>query len=358
MKEFGSDFHYISGFHDEGCTLNDFCPHANYYADGRQALIHLYQSQGWKRLWVPEYFCYDVITSLKEAGLNLMFYTDWPGNDDANLCSSMVAGRVSCGARQYDSLNKVVRPSDAVLRVNYFGTRSYRRPEKLSVAAVIEDHTHDLIGDWPIHSTADWCIASLRKSLPIPEGGMLWSPIGLKLPSAPKVSEENERMATIRWNAMKLKARYLAGEAVEKVEFRKGYVETEEYFDHAQVCALDKSSQEYLKIFDIRSWYNQKRSNWELLKDIKKEGVLVIAPESMSCYPFSLVLLFDNPDERDRVRKDLIAHQIYPAVLWNVPDTASDGVKSFSRRMLSLHCDARYTADDIRQMRSIIESIL
>ena len=94
------------------------------------------------------------------------------------------------------------------------------------------------------------------------------------------------------------------------------------------------------------------------MKDVKKEVELVIASESMSCYPFSLVLLFDNPDERDRVRKDLIAHQIYPAVLWNVPDTASCEVKSFSRRMLSIHCDARYTADDIQQMKTIIELIL
>lgn len=358
MKEFGSDFHYISGFQCVGNAFGDFYPHANYYADGRQALIHLYHAQGWQRLWVPEYFCYEVIESVKQAGLKLMLYQDWPGNDDVDLCSSMVAGRVSCGARQYDNLNNVVRPSDAVLWVNYLGTRSYRSFEKLPVAAVIEDHTHDLIGDWPMHSTADWCIASLRKTLPIPEGGMLWSPVGLKLPSVPEVSEENERIAIIRWEAMKLKARYLAGEAVEKVEFRKGYVETEEYFDHAQACALDKASQEYLKTFDIRSWYNQKRENWELLKYIKKDGVRVICPENMGCYPFSLILLFDNPDERDRVRKDLIAHQIYPAVLWNVPDTANEEVKNFSRRMLSIHCDARYTADDIRQMRSIIESIL
>lgn len=343
MIEFGSDFHYISGFQGASNTLYGFFLKANYYADGRQALIHLYQSQGWQRLWVPEYFCYDVITSLKEAGLNLMLYSDWPGNDDVNL---------------YDNLSMVVRPSDVVLLVNYYGTRSFRSTEKLPVAAIVEDHTHALIGDWPIHSTADWCIASLRKTVPIPEGGMLWSPMGLKLPSAPEMSEENDQIATIRWEAMKLKTRYLTSEAVEKVEFRKGYVETEEYFDHAPICAMDKASQEYLKTFDIRSWYNQKRDNWELLKDIKKEGIKVIRPENIGCYPFSLVLLFDNPDERDRVRKALIEHQIYPAVLWNVPDTASFEVKSFSRRMLSIHCDGRYTADDIQQMKTIIESIL
>ena len=346
MIEFGSDFHYISGLQGVGNTLGDFYPHANYYADGRQALMHLYHSQDWQRLWVPEYFCYDVIASLKEAGLNLMFYQDWP--DDHN---------------DSETLENIQRkglflPTDAVLRVNYYGTRKFRSTEKLPIAAVVEDHTHDLIGDWPIHSTADWCIASLRKTLPIPEGGMLWSPMGLKLPQPPETSAENEEIATIRWDTMKLKARYLAGETVEKAVFRKGYVETEEYFDHAQVCAMDKASQEYLKTFDIRSWYNQKRENWEMLKDIKKDGVQVICPENMGCYPFSLVLLFDIHEERERVRKELIEHQIYPAVLWNVPDTVCEEAKSFSRRMLSIHCDGRYTGDNIMEMRSVIESIL
>lgn len=345
MIEFGSDFHYVIGFQGEGNALSDFCPKANYYADGRQALIHLYHSQGWQRLWMPEYFCYDVIASLNEAGLNLMFYSDYPvANDEQTLEAIRQEGNFL--------------PTDAILRVNYYGTRSCRSAEKLPVAAIVEDHSHDLIGDWPIQSTTNWCIASLRKTLPVPEGGMLWSPVGLKLPSVPEVSEENVQISNVRWEAMKLKARYLAGEAVEKAEFRKGYVETEEYFDHAQVCALDKSSQEYLKTFDIRSWYNLKRENWELLKDIKKEGVRVIGPESMGCYPFSLVLLFDNPYERDRVRKELIAHQIYPAVLWNVPNTVSGEVKSFSRRMLSIHCDGRYSSEDIVQMRAVIESIL
>lgn len=346
MIEFGSDFHYINRFWCLENTLSDFYPHANYYADGRQALIHLYHSQGWQRLWMPEYFCYEVVESLKQAGLNLVFYTDYPSNrDDARTLEAI----------QHKGL---FRPTDAVLRVNYFGTRVFRTAERLSVAAVIEDHTHDLIGDWLMHSTADWCIASLRKSLPIPEGGILWSPMGLRLPEAPTPSQENEQIASIRWEAMRLKTRYLSGEPIEKATFRKGYIETEEFFDTAPVCALDNVSQEYLRTFNIREWYNRKRANWELLKDIRKEGVQVVLPESLGCYPFSLVLLFDNPDERDRVRKKLIEHRIYPAVLWNIPAPLSGEVFCFSRCMLSIHCDARYTMDEILDMKSIIESIL
>lgn len=346
MIEFGSDFHYFPPNGDPSNTLKDYFPTANYYADGRQAIIHLYHSQGWQRLWVPEYYCYDVIASLKKSGLNLMLYRDIPdGNVDKETLEKI-------------QINGHFLPTDAILRVNYFGTRKLRSSEKLSEVSLVEDHTHDLIGEWPIHSEADWCIASLRKTLPLPEGGILWSPKRLKLPQAPGASAENERIAAIRWNAMKLKACYLAGNDVKKAEFRKGYVETEEFFDHAPVCSLDTECHKYLRTFNINEWYIQKRKNWELLKDIQKEGVRVLTPEGEDSYPFSLVLLFDKPEERDRVRKSLIEHRIYPAVLWNVPDTASDGVKSFSRRMLSIHCDGRYSSDDIQQMKLIIDSIL
>lgn len=346
MIEFGSDFHYVEERGGGKNTLQDFFPSANYYADGRQALIHLYRSQGWQRLWVPEYFCYDVVASLREAGLELRFYTDYPDDHDDSKTLENI------------QRNGHFRPTDAVLRVNYFGMRSNRRCEKLSVPAVVEDHTHDLIGDWALRSTADWCIASLRKSLPIPEGGMLWSPVGLRLPEQPALSDENERIAAIRWEAMKLKADYLAGENVEKAAFRAGFVDTEEYFDRANVCDIDSLSREYLTQFDVRDWYNKKRENWELLRDIKKDGIRVVLPECRGCYPFSLVLLFDSFEERNRVRKELIERQIYPAILWNIPEPKDGDVFKFSRGMLSIHCDARYTKEDILQMRSIIESIL
>lgn len=347
MIEFGSDFHYIPAGNQQATTLADFYPKANYYADGRQALIHLYQSQGWERLWVPEYFCYDVIESLKKAGLDLRFYSDFPGyTDDSKTLDAI-------------QRNGYLKSNDAILRVNYFGTRSYRSPEKLSVAAIIEDHTHDLIGGWAINSHADWCIASLRKTLPIPEGGILWSPVGLKLPQEPVPFVENEKIAATRWDAMRLKERYLKGEDVEKAAFRSGFVNTEEFFDHAPVCSLDVETQQYLRSFDVRGWYNQKRENWEQLRDIKKDGVRVIKPENMGCYPFSLVLLFDSLDERDRVRKELIANQIYPAVLWNIPHCPADSeLFLFSRGMLSIHCDGRYNTADIQQMKTIIESII
>ena len=340
------DFHFTANRNNVGDTVFDCFPNANYYADGRQALIDLYHSCEWKRLWIPAYFCYDVIASLQDAGLVIMPYLDWPEHHD---CSKTL---------EYIQREGLFRPTDAILLVNYFGMRAFRSPKLLPVAAIVEDHTHDLIGDWAMNSQADWCIASLRKTLPVPEGGILWSPVGHRLPHAPNRSKENERIAAIRWEAMKLKASYLAGEEIEKDSFRARYVDTEEYFDRAPISSLDIGSHEYLKAFNVRDWYNRKYENWRLLRGLQKNDVRVLIPEGIGCFPFSLTLLFDTPLERDRIRKELIAHRIYPAILWNVPDSADRDVADFSRRMLSIHCDGRYNAEDMQQMKSIIEYIL
>lgn len=346
MKEFGSDFHYINSYNKGGKKLSDYYSTANYYADGRQALIHLYKSQGWKRLWIPKYFCYDVIASLKDAGLDLVFYSDFPTYKGDSVTLNCIQNK------------GLFRPTDAILRVNYFGLRSYRSSENLPVAAIVEDHTHDLIGDWARKSTADWCIASLRKTLPIPEGGILWSPKGLKLPESPASFGKNEEVASIRWNAMELKARYLAGDDIEKSAFRSGYVDTESFFDTCDVCALDKRSQEYLLSFDMDSWYQRKLENWRLLRDIKHPNVKFLSPESTSCYPFSLVLVFSSRDKRDSVRKALIENGVYPAILWNIPAPADGDVFMMSSNMLSIHCDARYSVEDIEQLKLIIQKVL
>lgn len=297
MRELGSDFHYIVTQGSGEYTMRDLFPTANYYVKGRQALIHLYKSQGWQRLWIPEYYCYEVIESLKQAGLDLCFYVDYPGcADDGKTLESIIK-------------NGLFRPCDAVLRVNYFGTRSYRSPENLPVA-VVEDHTHDLIGEWALSSQADWCIASLHKTLPIPDGGILWSPVGLCLPKAPKA------------------------------------------------FSLDKSRRDYLKSFDIHTWYRKKRENWEILSNLKKEGIKILKPESYGCYPFSLILVFDDFAERERVKNRLVEKHVCPDVLWNVPDPKDGDVFKISRGMLSIRCDGSYKQEDILHLKTIIETVL
>lgn len=335
MKEFGSDFHYIESYQRKGSTILNIFPSAVFLADGRMCLQALIAKYKWKRIWLPQYFCYEVIdTILNQSDIELMFYIDYPGCDDTS----------EIGNIQFEK-------GDVLFRVNYFGMRDFRSEKELAVP-VIEDHTHDVIGPWAVKSDADWCIASLRKTLPIPEGGLLWSPKGYQLDETFEDTLENEQIAAKRWKAMELKRDYLNEKLVEKDAFRSLFLETEEWFDTATISRIDKRTLDFLCQFDIISWYSAKKSN---IERISRQIPNAISPENPNCNLFSLVL---QSDYRSNLRKELIDSHVYTAILWNVPDNVDSKVKQYSQSMISVHCDGRYSTDDLDEIANRIKKVL
>ena len=345
-REFGSDFHFIDSFNSGRAHLTDVFRGATLLADGRQCIVVLIRQYGWKRIWMPDYFCCEVIYTIKEqTGIEVMFYEDNPLHE----------GQVE---------NLSFEEGDVLLRMNFFGLRGQRNNKKIS-CPVIEDHTHDPFGHWALYSDADWCISSIRKILPLPEGGMMWSPKGHCLTVSLQPSEENERIAATRWEGMEMKAAYLKGETVSKEEFRKRYTETEEWFDSAEPVLIDSRSKDVVtKQLDINLWQGAKRKNWLLLKSLlsEKRGLQIplniLLPEDEACTMFSLILLLESKEQRGVVRKQLIEACVYPAILWVVPDSASVASKDFSERMLSIHCDGRYTEEDVRLLVDLLNKAL
>ena len=340
MIEFGSDFHYIDSYNSGRAHLTDVFRGATLLADGRQCIVALIRQYGWKRIWMPDYFCYEVIETIKEqTSIIVKFYEDTPLHE----------GQVD---------NLPFKEGDVLLRMNFFGLRDKRSNANIP-CPVIEDHTHDPFGHWALYSDADWCISSIRKILPLPEGGMMWSPKGYKLTIEVQPSEENEQIAATRWEGMEMKSQFLKGEIISKEEFRKRYTETEEWFDHAEPTQLDERSKIVVsKQLDINLWQGAKLKNWALLQSlVNKEVCKVLKPEDDTCTMFSLVLLFENKEKRDKVRKHMVEACVYPAILWAVPDSASENARNFSDRMLSVHCDGRYAEEDIRQLACILNKV-
>lgn len=341
MKEFGSDFHFIDTYNTGRVHLTDVIRGATLLADGRQCIVVLIRQYGWKRIWMPDYFCYEVINTIEEqTGINVMAYEDNPFHE----------GQVE---------NLPFEDGDVLMRMNFFGMRG-QRSNKNVPCPVIEDHSHDPFGHWALYSDADWCVASLRKTLPLPEGGMMWSPKGHWLSVKVDSSEVNEKIAAIRWEGMEMKASYLKGGDISKDEFRKRYTETEEFFDRAEPSRIDDRSNDVVsKKLDINLWQIAKQKNWLLLKSLLNgENCKIVVPEDETCTAFSLVILLDTKKQRDALRKRLIDACVYPAILWDVPECASDNARRFSERMLSIHCDGRYTEKDVRKLAEIINANL
>lgn len=336
-KEYGSDFHFIS---EDFRGNNNLFKKTSLYANGRQPIIDLIYQHNWKRIWMPEYFCYDIINSIKKTGIQVLFYKDYPGATDIEAIKGIN-----------------FQKDDVLFRMNFFGLRS-KRSNTFVPVPVIEDHSHDLVGEWAQNSDADWCIASLRKSLPLAEGGVLWSPKDSPLPSQPNFSKENEELANMRWKAMHLKSKYLNGNKIDKKEFRSVFIDTERGFENLSVSSLDKTSIGFFRNFDIKKWYKQKNINWSVLTDINFHGIEILPKESTKCQSFNFSFLLPNNEKREEVKKELIKENIFPVVLWDIPSDKSEASLNISHRILSLACDGRYSEEDMKLLKIKLENIL
>lgn len=338
--EFGSDFHLCD--FPKGESLLGMYGASNLYIDGRQALIALIVSEGWRRVWMPTYYCYEVVDSVARYA-EVKLYRCLPNDDLAQAVSE-----IDCGK------------DDAVVVVNYFGLSC--NPGALVGKTIVEDHSHDPASHWARNSKADWCFASLRKTLPTADGGVLWSPRGHRLPPKPSHNNQSEELAEVRYGAMALKRDYLSGADVDKVLFRRLYMATEQGFDLLPLSSISHKSSHIVRTIDVGRWYGQKRQNWlYLVRHLKHNSTVEILGREMEVEdrtPFSLVLRCADESVRNRLRDELIRNEIYPAILWAIPHATHTRAQALSKCLLSIHCDGRYGPSQIATLTDRINHIL
>jgi hypothetical protein len=288
---------------------------------------------------VPEYFCQHVAAALVHPRLELVPYLDHPLRSEPELPAA--------------------QPGDAVLVMDYFGLRGpCRHPERTGVD-IVEDHSHDLSSDWAVGSTADFCVASLRKTLPLPDGGALWSPRGHRLPRMPRSTAQRRRAAAGKLEAMMLKALYLAGGPVDKDRYRALALRAEGELGRPGVAPISDVARAVALGFPLARWRRRRAANHAVLRERLTElgWARVLDPYPGGGVPFNAALLFESPALRDQVRRRLIEARVYPAVLWPLEETlipVRREVKELSRRILCIHCDGRYGADDMARVADLI----
>jgi RimJ/RimL family protein N-acetyltransferase len=338
--EQGSDFHLVF---EPGVLDAPWIGQAHtLWGSGRDAIRALLAwgrvEEGWARLFVPSLFCQDVVAALARE-LPVSVYGDPLQGAEHAQAQSIAAG-----------------PKDVVLVVNTYGARS--RPNIDNGAVIVEDHTHDPLSPWAFASDADWAVASLRKTLPVPDGGVLWSPKGRPLPPEREITPVRAVAAFDRLAAMVLKSHYLQGLDVNKEAFRARAMIGERSMGLGDISGISDFSRARLPTLPARAWREVRERNLtafrEALGDIS--GALLLD------VPFAATLLFDSPEQRDRVRIKLIEGRIYPAVLWSLESPMVDGILErdieLSRRLLSLHCDFRYGVADMRRVARAVRAAL
>lgn len=313
---------------------------------GRDALRLLYRhgckELGWRRTYVPSYFCQEVISAIADEGLAVEVYFDDPRE-------SIHAPRV--------------KRDEVVLIVNTFGLRPKWTRNDDNPSVVIEDHTHDPWSTWAKESHADYCIASLRKTLPIPDGGMLWSPKGLALPSVPELTYLHELAAARKLEAMIIKSMFLGGYTADKTMFRSSAISGEAGISTKELSSITPVSLAVLECINLELWRERRLANFRMFADKLAEHsqIAVMLPKSPGSCPFSVVVICRDFLTRERLRYGLMQRRIFPAVLWpleqSVLEIPGDSVE-LSRRLMSIHCDGRYGEKDVFFVIHAIDEVL
>lgn len=339
--EVGGEFHWMA------FPRGPFLPWpqpASWYLLGRHAVVDLLRSFcAVPTLWLPGYFCQEIADYWGEF-FQTRLYADnprWPEPDWSTL-----------------------RPSsqDVVLAVNYFGARGpepWRRWREKTNCVLLEDHSHDPGSGWTQCSTADYAFSSLRKTLPVPDGAILWSPRGKPLPEAAEMdfSGSGLKLAAMIW-----KREYLRSitTPATKSSYREWQKAGEVAFDRSlQISRTTPYSQEFLASGIPVKWLRRRAANVRrLLLQLRDwtgaQPLFRSWPADGT--PLAAVLCFLSEEERNSMRRYLEAANIYCPVHWPGPENCDAALRELAGRILSIPADQRYSRTDMDNVARIMRN--
>jgi hypothetical protein len=296
------------------------------HGTGRQAiralLKHGRDVHGWRRVLVPSYWCPDVVRALRGV-LPIVRYPCSPGTE---------------------TVSPEPERNEVLLVTSLFGVEP-ENPDHISGANVVLDVTHDPVAPWLREVDVGYVVASLRKTLPVPDGAATWSPRGLSLPKEPPTISGHIEAVAAGVQAMYLKSEYLHGADIEKSAFLGLFANMEKEFARIMPARISAFSRDLIGSFPVHEWRCQRLSNIDCLTT----AVSAIRGVTVLPSTFGVVVLLENHDQRERVRRWLLGARIYPAILWPMDNTdAVDADRDFSQRMLFLHADFRWGQRDMQ----------
>jgi hypothetical protein len=313
----------------------------------RGLLEHGRSTRGWRRLWAPSYFCQEVMRGLLTAGLPILLYHYGP----EDICP--LGDRIRA------------EPGDVVLRMNFFGLHDRLSTDGIdrNCVEILDDHTHDPWSDWAYASDADWCVVSPRKTLPLPGGGVLWSPRRHSLPAASPVTDARRTASLEKLTAMVLKALYLQGHPLDREIHCRLNEAAEEHMEYGEISGIPEWIRDLLKCFPVGEWREHRRANCRSASSVLKgiPWLRVLEADGAGTCQYAGVMVFDSAERRDFVRQELSDRRIFLPAPWALDDPAIPGIPDehhrFSRTVLCIPCDPRYDPAAIEQVAGLIRDL-
>ncbi|MDI6097314.1 hypothetical protein QLQ12_01655 [Actinoplanes sp. NEAU-A12] len=302
------------------------------------ALLRLLAPAG--RLHVPTYFCMGVAETLAHQA-PIAWYRHLPDRRGPHWETLRVTG------------------GDVVLAQNLFGRDDGTAWDAWMRAhpdvTVIEDHSHDPFSTWACASTAAYAVASLRKTLPLPDGGLLWSPRGLDLPEP---SGATSAGADLKLAAMLLKAAWLEGRPVPKDRFRALQQQGEHQLlgSAAPASAFTAAMLALLDINGVRAASARNGAEVEAaLAGRTPDGFEILGGGG-----FRVQLTCPSAGARDELLAFLAGNRIFAPVHWRQDRSGfwsgDREAADLGDRMLTLPVDHRCGPGDLRRIAEVVNT--
>lgn len=258
-----------------------------------------------------------------------------------------------------ECLRKHTNPNVKVIfLMHYFGQvqpgdrlQALKKIAEVHQITMIEDTTHSIFSKK--NTIGDYVVSSIRKWMPIPKGGVLYTTKNLPRPAKAEipVSTENERA-----DGMILKHLFLKGILDCNKEYREIFAACEKVLDKQKnICQLSDFSRFVISCINIKTIISARKENYRFLAE--KIGESGLAP-ACRLGPDDCPFVFPvRVPERDRFRQYLADHKIYCAVHWPFDNTMREARQSAvdnGNSLISLPIDQRYGELEMEYMANVI----
>ena len=281
-------------------------------------------------LWVPSYYCWDV--------------TRYVSNEFA-------VRAYPCRPTEH-RLPDTVDTDDLLLVVSYFGAEP--PAPCVPLQQVILDTTHDPTAEWIGRYGAGWVAGSLRKTLPLPEGGYAYAhDVGISQLADPDKQAESRFEVRRGSAAMVHKSRWIAGDgSTEKAVWYEALQDHEAAIGNLRPASMQPETLSLLRSMPVSRWRNVRLRNLRRLLDgLGSRLAVSILPST-----YGLPLVLPSPEVTDAIHRDLVRQSIYPARIWPQPGDGPGQDLHLADRMLLIHTDHRYSEADMDEISQALGS--
>ena len=351
MREFGSEFElgYARDYYfDDICALK-YC--YAYTRSGREAIGLASHAIKKGVVLMPAYCCWSMELPFDEAGFTIEYYRL---NDNLSVDLDFLGKQI------------VKYAPVAVLVMNYFGFASttdvVEYIKKIdNEIVVVEDFTQSLFClKENFNPQVDVYVASIRKSVGVPDGGVIISSLPIESSVLADGSNTPFVYDHIVAGLEKMRYRY-TGNLAEKNSFREkqgvANADIKKSFGLYHISSEAKSVVEHTIVDTVRvARYNNYKNLYETIKCNRAFSVL-FAPSECNQAPFTMVICTEKQRE---IQTALAKIGVYAQVLWPLKERAKEICrisKNMEEQMLAIPIDQRYFYDDIIEMGERINKL-